>query len=355
MTENSLAVKDLLGKEADTSLLKFELDVSNNKATVSFDQKDYTYLAVAEVGSIDGITPSSIDGYAVDEGKWVYKLEASGSIGTPGQVHEGDIYWRSLWYYNDGEKNVHSAERPVEDIANVDGGVIKFTNDSTSDVCDKTKISNMKIYRVLTSELTALGVTLNDVTRITDSEVEAKNFAKQGAILELLADNTKAVDVTTEYVKQLHVDKTDLTSDLISVADAKAFNTSLTTKTVEAETTLDQIQDTTYPQYVNDKTDYSSYFDTRYGAIGTLTRGYGNCVDQSHLLLGMYRTAQIPARYCHATCYFTSGLVVGHVWVEVYVNGKWYSCDTTSNRNSFGVINNWYKSSSVKRYNILPF
>ncbi len=107
--------------------------------------------------------------------------------------------------------------------------------------------------------------------------------------------------------------------------------------------------------YVNDKTDYSSYFDTRYGAIGTLTRGYGNCVDQSHLLLGMYRTAQIPARYCHATCYFTSGLVVGHVWVEVYVNGKWYSCDTTSNRNSFGVINNWYKSSSVKRYNILPF
>ena len=102
--------------------------------------------------------------------------------------------------------------------------------------------------------------------------------------------------------------------------------------------------------YVNDKTDYSGYMNTRYGAIKTLTQGYGNCVDQGHLLLGMYRTALLPARYCHATCYFTSGLVIGHVWVEVYVNGKWYSCDTTSNRNTFGNIVNWYKSTTVKRY-----
>lgn len=107
--------------------------------------------------------------------------------------------------------------------------------------------------------------------------------------------------------------------------------------------------------YVNAVTDYQFYMNTRYGAIGTLNRGAGNCVDQSHILIGMYRTARIPARYCHATCYFTSGLVVGHVWVEAYVNGKWISCDTTSNRNSFGVINNWRRSTTVNRYASISF
>ncbi|WP_323736766.1 transglutaminase domain-containing protein [Methanosphaera sp. ISO3-F5] len=107
--------------------------------------------------------------------------------------------------------------------------------------------------------------------------------------------------------------------------------------------------------YVNAVTDYQFYMNTRYGALGTLSRGYGNCVDQSHVLIGMFRTARLPARYCHATCYFTSGLVVGHVWTEVYVNGQWYKCDTTSSRNTFGVINNWYKSSTVKRYTSISF
>ena len=107
--------------------------------------------------------------------------------------------------------------------------------------------------------------------------------------------------------------------------------------------------------YVSKKTDYSSYFNTKYGAIETLNLGYGNCVDQAHLLLGMYRTAKIPARYCHATCTFRSGLVVGHVWVEAYVNGKWYSCDTTSNYNTFGNIVNWYSSTTVNRYISISF
>ena len=95
--------------------------------------------------------------------------------------------------------------------------------------------------------------------------------------------------------------------------------------------------------------------NTRRGAIKTLQDGLGNCVDQSHLLLGMYRTANIPARYCHATCYFRSGLVVGHVWVECYVNGKWYSCDTTSNQNTFNNIVNWGSCSTINRYTEIYF
>ena len=108
--------------------------------------------------------------------------------------------------------------------------------------------------------------------------------------------------------------------------------------------------------YVNKLISYSGYSNTRYGAVGTLTRGYGNCVDTSHLIIAMMRTANIPARYCHSrTCYFRSGLVVGHVWAEVYVGGKWYKCDGTSRSNTFGNIVNGYSCTSIARYISLPF
>ena len=107
--------------------------------------------------------------------------------------------------------------------------------------------------------------------------------------------------------------------------------------------------------YVRDKISYTFYMNTRYGSVGTLNRKTGNCVDQTHLLAALMRASNIPTRYCHATCTFSSGLVVGHVWAEVYVNGKWYSCDTTSSRNSFNNIKNWYKSTTIYRYTSISF
>lgn len=107
--------------------------------------------------------------------------------------------------------------------------------------------------------------------------------------------------------------------------------------------------------YVRSSVYYTYYYNTRYGAVGTLSRGYGNCVDQTHLLVALMRASNIPARYCHSTCYFRSGLVVGHVWGEVNVNGKWYSCDTTSTSNSFNKIVNWNRCTSINRYTSLSF
>lgn len=107
--------------------------------------------------------------------------------------------------------------------------------------------------------------------------------------------------------------------------------------------------------YVRDKISYTFYMNTRYGSVGTLNKKTGNCVDQTHLLAALMRASKIPTRYCHATCTFSSGLVVGHVWAEVYVNGKWYSCDTTSSRNSFNNIKNWYKSTTIHRYTSISF
>jgi len=107
--------------------------------------------------------------------------------------------------------------------------------------------------------------------------------------------------------------------------------------------------------YINDNTGYSYYYDTHRGAVKTWNDRTGNCCDLAHLVIAVARANNIPARYCHATCYFTSGLVTGHVWAELYVNGQWYSCDATSNRNSYGVINNWYNCGSIRRYTELPF
>ena len=93
--------------------------------------------------------------------------------------------------------------------------------------------------------------------------------------------------------------------------------------------------------YVRDAVSYSFYYDTRYGAVGTLNAKTGNCVDQAHLLIAMYRTAGLAARYVHGTCVFSSGSTYGHVWAQVLIGDTWIVSDATSVRNSFGNVVNW--------------
>ena len=109
--------------------------------------------------------------------------------------------------------------------------------------------------------------------------------------------------------------------------------------------------------YVRDQISYVEYFDTKYGAVGTLNQKSGNDADQAHLLIALLRTASIPARYKCGTCSFGDGSVKNHVWVECFVDDKWVSLDPTSPRNSFGSITNWNVSSvkNVTEYASLPF
>jgi hypothetical protein len=108
--------------------------------------------------------------------------------------------------------------------------------------------------------------------------------------------------------------------------------------------------------WVRDNIGYSFYYNTKYGAAGTLTHMTGNCCDTANLLVALARDAGITARYAHGYCDFSSGWY-GHVWAQLYVNGKWYTADATSYSNSLGVVKNWntatYKLYGV--YNTLPF
>ena len=115
--------------------------------------------------------------------------------------------------------------------------------------------------------------------------------------------------------------------------------------------------------FVRDKIQYGSYgtgamyYNTVYGAEGTLTKGYGNCCDQSQLLVAMARSVGLTARFATGYCHFSSGLNVGHVWVQIQIDGKWVVADTTSSRNSLGVIKNWNTNSYTDRgtYDVLPY
>ena len=109
--------------------------------------------------------------------------------------------------------------------------------------------------------------------------------------------------------------------------------------------------------WVRDNLDYSFYYNTKYGAIKTLKKKEGNCVDLSHLIVALSRAAGIPARYVHVTAKFASGHVCGHVFVQVYINGKWYNLDASNNINEFNIINNWYKATATIKgvYITLPF
>ena len=108
--------------------------------------------------------------------------------------------------------------------------------------------------------------------------------------------------------------------------------------------------------WVRDNIGYSYYYNTQYGAVGTLNAKTGNCCDTTHLLMALDRAAGIPARYVHGYCHFSDGWY-GHVWAQVYVNGIWYTADAISSRNTFGVVNNWNTGTATiyNTYATLPF
>lgn len=93
--------------------------------------------------------------------------------------------------------------------------------------------------------------------------------------------------------------------------------------------------------YVRDEISYSYYYDTKYGAVETLHHKTGNCVDQSHLSIALYRAAGLPARYVHGTCAFNDGDTGGHVWTQVLIDGIWVVSDSINRRNSLGEVVNW--------------
>jgi len=143
-------------------------------------------------------------------------------------------------------------------------------------------------------------------------------------------------------------------------ATTNAQSTSTTIKNLAASITAGKT--TTYAKaqaifnWVRDHISYSFYYNSKKGALGTLSSRSANCCDTSHLVVALSRAAGIPARYQHGTCKFSSG-TYGHVWAQMYVDGKWYYADAISDSNTFGTIKNWNLNSYTLHgtYASLPF
>ena len=152
---------------------------------------------------------------------------------------------------------------------------------------------------------------------------------------------------------------TDLSKYMASSANCQVNNAkikALVTTLTKGMTTATQ-KATAIFNYVRDNIGYSFYYNTKYGAVGTLDAKKGNCVDHSHLLVAMFRTAGLAARYVHGTCRFSSGSVYGHVWVQVLIGNTWTIADATSSRNTLGNIANWNTKTFTyhSSYSSLPF
>ncbi|MDR0900226.1 MAG: transglutaminase-like domain-containing protein, partial [Methanobrevibacter sp.] len=145
---------------------------------------------------------------------------------------------------------------------------------------------------------------------------------------------------------------TGSSSSSVSTASISALATSLT----KGCTTQLQKATVIY-NWVRDKIAYEFYYNTKYGAAKTLSLKKGNCVDQTHLLIALFRKVGLEARYVNGNCDFTSSGWIGHVWGEVKVGSKWYTVDTTSSRNSFGVVKNWNTNTEkiTGRYTSISF
>ncbi|MGF7118872.1 transglutaminase-like domain-containing protein [Methanobacterium oryzae] len=163
-------------------------------------------------------------------------------------------------------------------------------------------------------------------------------------------------ETNTTYANYLEVNQTynqylhDYNNYLTALSQYKK-----TITVTRAQTTMEKAN--SIFEFVQHYLDYSFYYNTKYGAVGTLSMKKGNCVDHTHLLIALARAAGIPARYVHGQCTFNSGFRTGHVWAQLYVNGKWYNADAISFSNKLGTIANWNTATYTLKgiYSSLPF
>ena len=192
------------------------------------------------------------------------------------------------------------------------------------------------------------------IAQIKDGIARAETFYKKnGRLPNYVSFGTRKIAIAT-FKKNVSTAglKINATTTKINTSSVSALAASLKAGSSSQYQTAVKIFN-----WVRDHISYSFYYNTKYGASGTLKKRTGNCCDTSNLMVALARAAGIQARYLHGTCKFSSGTWYGHVWAQLYVNGKWLNADGTSYRNSLGVIKNWNTATYTLHgiYQKLPF
>ena len=315
--------------------------------TVSVSIEGKTYTRTTDSNGIASITPINLN---IGDYKVAYKTDDESAFhGTSGSFDinvfkrsDSKITWKSGSSFKD---NLQTFKVLVTDLngKHASGGTVELTIDG---------------------ETYSATVSSDGYATIKTSVAIGKykvSFKFKGNNNLLPSDNHKTVNVKlSKFGKGLNQKsavglKTYLKSSShckVGTAKLKALVKSLTkgltSKTDKAKAIFN---------YVRDTLSYSYYYNSKYGSSGTLKHKKGNCVDHSHLLVAMFRTAGLHARYVHGKCHFKSGETTGHVWTQVKIGKTWVVADAISYRNDLGKINNWYiKSYTVhSTYSSLPF
>ena len=189
--------------------------------------------------------------------------------------------------------------------------------------------------------------TFSKITGFYDANKRLPKYVSSypGIIAYECSNNTTIPNDIKPY---LNPSKNCQSDNSILKAKAAAITKGLTTQKAKA---------TAIFNWVRDHINYSFYYNTRYGAVGTYNSRSANCVDTAHLIIALQRASGIPARYEKVYARFSSGHWYGHVVAQVYIDGVWYKADGTSSRNQFGVVNNWNTNTATYygTYRELPF
>lgn len=232
------------------------------------------------------------------------------------------------------------------------------SNSSTAMV-SKASLNSTTKSKINSTMAAGSPVTVNGltITQLKDGISRAQAFYKKnGRLPNYITYGTRKIPIATFQkniaTQRLKISTTSTTKTKINTSSVSALAASLKAGSTSNYNTAVKIFN-----WVRDNINYSFYYNSKYGAAGTLKYRTGNCCDTSNLLVALARAAGIQARYMHGTCKFSSGNWYGHVWTQLYVNGKWVNADATSSRNSLGSIKNWNTASYTLHgiYSKLPF
>ena len=243
------------------------------------------------------------------------------------------------------------------------GVAINTTNNTTKSVTTNvTSINNKKLVNTtsnVTNQAAGAPVYVNGLTvaQLKDGIARAEAFYKKNHRLPTyISYGTRKIPIAT-FQKNIASQGLKISTTTVKTVPINTSSVSALAKSLSTGCTTSLQKATKIFNWVRDNINYAFYYNTKYGANGTLKNRLGNCCDTANLLVALSRAAGIQARYVHGSCKFSSGNWYGHVWAQVYLNGKWVNADATSSRNSLGVIKNWntatYKLEGV--YNTLPF
>ena len=220
-------------------------------------------------------------------------------------------------------------------------GVSAATSNSTSKTTASTNKSTAAKTIAKTTNKTAAKKTATKTTKTT-SKTTVKTVKINKAIIKLIPKSILNSKYKGESLKKYLSSSTNCQ---VKNANIKKLAESLTKN---CENNLQKAKKIF--NWVRDNIAYEKYPNTRKGAAKLLVSKKGNCVDQAHLTVALARSTGIPARYVNANnCKFSTGYTSGHVWAEFLIEDTWVAGDTTSCRNSFGVVKNW----NIKNYKLL--